>query len=181
MQLLALTAVKVLGRNPVGSKEVLLKASSLRTVVFHTGLSVSLSRETPGANASGAEPSQAAPVTPAALEATRALANILVLHASSRKQLADMGVGQAVARALAKDATPDYLFLLGRVAFLVTADGSAVRSMVEDEDLVLSLVKHLKSLKPESANYDALGELLKLAGNVVRTYSDATWSARLDQ
>lgn len=47
MHLIALTAVKVLGRNPVGSKEVLIQPDHLATLVFHTALAAQLPGITP--------------------------------------------------------------------------------------------------------------------------------------
>lgn len=101
-----------------------------------------------------------------------------------------MGVGQAVAAALGDEVTPGHLFLLGRVGFLITADGSAVKEMVDEDRLVPHLVKvgeggltdnkHIQSLPLVPANYDTLSEVLKLTGNVLRTYPENGWDSKLN-
>lgn len=176
---MAITAVKVLGRNPIGS-EVLIEDSCLSTLAYHTGLPFDSTTNQPA--------------TPPALEAQRALANTLVLHAPARKRLAIMGGPQAISRALAEPLPTDRLFLVCRIGFLVTAEGVGVKDMVESGDVVYRLVhvscavekctdkQHLTANKPIPINYDALSELLKLTGNVVRIYPSKIgedWSDRL--
>jgi hypothetical protein len=162
----------VLGRNPVGSKEVLIQPDHLATLVFHTSLPAQMPGIMPlspvassaasshshsnsfGLNTAPHQVSsrsiqdgRAVPPPPTsrpALEALRALANSLTLHPPARARVARLGVGEAVARALHDEIQPDRLFLLCRVAFLVTVSGSgadaAVRAMVEDEGIVPRLV-----------------------------------------
>ncbi|BEJ16559.1 hypothetical protein CspHIS471_0511640 [Cutaneotrichosporon sp. HIS471] len=201
VHLLALNAVKVLGRNPVGSKEVLIQPDNLATLVFHTSLPAELPGVTPlspvtssaasshsHSNSFGistavpvssrsVQAGRAVPPPPTsrpALEALRALANSLTLHPPARTRVARFGVGEAVARTLHGEIQPDRLFLLCRVAFLVTVSGpgadSAVRSMVEDEGVVDRLVYHLNNTPPIEANYDNVTELLKLITNVLSHY-----------
>lgn len=198
----ALNTLKVLGRNPVGSGEVLLKNENFTTLVYHTALPF------PGRGRS-----TVSPVSKPALEALRGLANTLVLHPSARTKLAKMGGGEAIARTLVDDMQIDRLFLLCRVGFLVTADGSGVRPMVDKESAIPRLVyvrklqsgrrrrraarhvpwfttnqpsQHLHSIRPIPANYDALSELLKLVGNVLRYYPTKEpgqtdgWDAKLN-
>ncbi|GMK55039.1 hypothetical protein CspeluHIS016_0200950 [Cutaneotrichosporon spelunceum] len=207
VHLLALTAVKVLGRNPVGSKEVLVQPDNLATLVFHTSLRAQLPGMAPlspvvssaassnshsnslamattciaGANGQvssrSVQDGRAVPPPPTsrpALEALRALANSLTLHPPARTCVARFCVGEAVARTLQGPIQPDRLFLLCRVAFLVTVSGSgadsAVRSMVEDEGIVDRLVYFLNNTPPIEANYDNITELLKLITNVLSHY-----------
>lgn len=79
--------------------------------------------------------------TPPALEAQRALANTLVLHAPARRRLALMGAPQAISRALAEPLPTDRLFLVCRIGFLVTVDGIGVKEMVESGDIVNRIVQ----------------------------------------
>lgn len=117
--------MKVLGRNPVGS-EVLVEDSSLSTLAYHSGLPFDSTTNQPA--------------SPPALEAQRALANTLVLHAPARKRLAMMGGPQAICRALAEPLPTDRLFLVCRIGFLVTTDGIGVKDMVESGDIVNRIV-----------------------------------------
>lgn len=151
---------------------MLIQPDHLATLVFHTALPAQLPGLTPlspvassaasshshsrglSSPASGHELSSrsvqngkvmpAAPTSRPALEALRALANCLTLHPPARTRVARFGVAEAVARALHDDVLPDRLFLLCRVAFLVTAKGpgadSAIRAMVDDEHVVPRLV-----------------------------------------
>jgi hypothetical protein len=148
--LLALTAIKTLGRNPVGS-QTLFTQPHLLTLLHHSALPLPPS-PSPFSHASHQ------PLSLPALEATKILANILVLHSTSRRRLAKLGAGKAIARELAgKNGLGDWvgeddgdiggvklverLFLLGRVGFLVTMErGDTVGCMVDKEDLVESLV-----------------------------------------
>ena len=131
-----LTAVKTLGRNPMGS-ETLLETNHLNILLQHTGLPI------PGSNAR--------PTSATALEALRVLANLLVLHAAGRSRFAKAGGAKAIALALAgKDAegevmdeeeTAERLFLLGRIGFLVTVDRKdSVGIMVDEHNIVESIV-----------------------------------------
>lgn len=125
----ALVAVKVLGRNPVGSGEVLLQADTLATLVYHTCLAF------PGRGRGSV-----LATSPPALEALRVIANTLVLHPIARKKLGRMGGAEAVARALGDELLPDRLFLICRVGFLITADGSGVQAIVDNEHIVPRIV-----------------------------------------
>lgn len=104
----------------------MLEEGPLTTLVYHTGLPFDSSTK--------------APTTPAALEAQRALANTLVLHAPARKLLAMMGAGAATARALSEPLPTDRLFLVCRIGFLVTADGFGVKDLVETGDIVNRII-----------------------------------------
>lgn len=158
MHTLALTAIKTLGRNPIGS-ETLLSTSRLRTLHFHSGLpfhsSAPASLPSPG------------PYSPPALEALKVLANLLLLHAAGRDCFSKAGGAEAVARALAgkdaagnlieivEDKESERVFLLGRLGFLVTLQRrEAVRAMVDTEDLVESMV-YVRLLRLQSVSIDS--------------------------
>jgi len=187
----ALVAVKVLGRNPVGSGEVMLKPETLTTLVYHTCLAF------PGRGRGSALAG-----SPPALEALRVIANTLVLHPIARKKLARMGGAEAIARALADELPTDRLFLLCRVGFLITADGSGVEEIVDNEHIVPRIVyvsyhclrvwvlvcadmsskqQHIHANRTTPPNYNALSELLKFSGNVIREYHKTSedWDSTL--
>ncbi|KAL1405850.1 hypothetical protein Q8F55_007528 [Vanrija albida] len=172
----ALTAVKVLGRNPVGS-DALSTPDHIATLLHHTGIS-------PRVTTAPRVP----PFSPPATEAMRALANTLVLHPPARRRFVEIGGGPGIARALsAAEHTPANLFLLGRIGFLATVNGKAVREMVDNDLLVPKLVHHLAALPVVPANYDALSELLKFTANILRFYpqkvdgdDEPPWDAKLD-
>ncbi|EIW67595.1 hypothetical protein TREMEDRAFT_33211, partial [Tremella mesenterica DSM 1558] len=179
LYLSCLTAVKSLGRNPVGS-EIMYTPENLQTILYHTSL--------PGPpRKSLLAPVVRSPTSPTALEALRILANLLVLHAEGRENFSRADGALIVAKALAGRAwdgelevefdSPDRLFLLGRIGFLITLDRKeAVETMVVKEDLVSSLVYHLTSVPPQQSNFAALSELLKLANNVIRFFPRRTTS-----
>ncbi|RXK35786.1 hypothetical protein M231_06972 [Tremella mesenterica] len=189
LYLSCLTAVKSLGRNPVGS-EIMYTPENLQTILYHTSL--------PGPpRKSLLAPSVRSPTSPTAFEALRILANLLVLHAEGRDNFARADGASIVAKALAGRAwdgelevefdSPDRLFLLGRIGFLITLERKeAVETMVVKEDLVSSLVYHLTSVPPQQSNFAALSELLKLANNVIRFFPHRTtsehdlWDSRLE-
>lgn len=138
-----MSAVKTLGRNPIGS-ETLLTPEHLSILLHYTSLPLPSPPD-------GVSLPRLAPSSPTALEALRVLANLLVLHAVGRDKFAEMGGAQAIARALAGKNTEgameeggegaERVFLLGRIGFLVTVDRpEAVELMVDKEDLVSSLV-----------------------------------------
>ncbi|WVF68758.1 hypothetical protein IAT40_003530 [Kwoniella sp. CBS 6097] len=174
--LLALTAIKSLGRNPVGS-ETLLTSEHFPILLHHSALpfpsTFPISRHSPPA-----------PTSAPAREALKVLANLLVLHADARNIFASSGGPKAVARALAgknvvsEDITlgteaenTERSFLLGRLGFLVTLDRPrAVGVMVDTEDVVDSLTSFFTTLPPSTANNAALSELLKLTNNLIRFY-----------
>ncbi|KAL7420474.1 hypothetical protein Q5752_004424 [Cryptotrichosporon argae] len=184
--LVALTAVKTLGRNPIGS-EILLSDGALTTVLFHAALRVPAGPDI----ASPPAPARPSHTSPHALEALRVLANTLVLHPAGRRRLAVLGGGAAVAAALTEADSldnADRLFLLGRVGFLVTVErGAAIQEMMEGS-VVESLVLHLTTLAPATANFNALSELLKLTNNVLRFFphdakasaTEEPWDKQLD-
>lgn len=120
----------MLGRNPVGSGEVLLQPHSLSTIAYHTCLAF------PGrGRGSGFA------TTPPALEALRVLQNTLVLHPIARKKLTRMGGAEAVMQALADDVGADRMFLLARIGFLLTMDvPDVVASLIEKESAIPRLV-----------------------------------------
>ncbi|ORY31806.1 guanine nucleotide exchange factor synembryn-domain-containing protein [Naematelia encephala] len=164
--LLALTALKSLSRNPVGSTG-LAGSKSLETLIHHTGLS----SPAPSPSSSVAP---SIPESAPALEALRVLANVLVLHSEGRENLAALDGGRLIARSLAnsnEEVGTALLFLLGRVGFLVTVQRSdVVRDMVDKDGLVGSLVYFMLAIPLVPANYDTLSEVLKLVGNVLRFY-----------
>ncbi|WWC62884.1 uncharacterized protein I303_105482 [Kwoniella dejecticola CBS 10117] len=173
--ILALTAVKSLGRNPVGS-ESLLSTEFFPVLLHHSGL--------PFASSFSPDRPPPVPYSAPAREALKILANVLVLHEQGRSLFASSGGAKAVARALAgKDAKEERvvydkeedhlerLFLLGRLGFLVTIERPrAVGVMVDTEGTVESLVHHLTCLQPIPPNHMALSELLKLTNNTIRFY-----------
>jgi hypothetical protein len=158
--LLALTAVRYLGRNPIGS-QTLLTTAHLSTLLFHSalpfGLSLGSSSDTssaPGsASSTTVSPTAPPPYSPQALEALKVLANLLVLHPAGRNRFHNAGGARVTAIALAgKDARGtdhegleekerERVFLLGRLGFLVTVERKgAVEIMVDQEGIVESLV-----------------------------------------
>ncbi|OCF35034.1 hypothetical protein I316_03074 [Kwoniella heveanensis BCC8398] len=173
---LALTAIKALGRNPVGS-ETLLTSEHFPILLHHSSLPCpsvfSASRRPPPL-----------PTSAPAREALKVLANLLVLHAEARNLFASSGGAKAVGRALAgknadneditlgnEDENTERLFLLGRLGFLVTLERPrAVGVMVDTEDVVDSLVNFFTSLSPTTPHHAALSELLKLSNNLIRFY-----------
>ncbi|ORX37095.1 guanine nucleotide exchange factor [Kockovaella imperatae] len=116
IHLLTLTAIKSLGRNPIGS-EPLLFIPHIRTILYHSSLPLSLellssspsddpAPVSPGPNPSGSSGSSTharrpSPDSPHALEALRILANLLVLHPEARESFTELGGGRAIAQALA--------------------------------------------------------------------------------
>ncbi|WWD18750.1 hypothetical protein CI109_103204 [Kwoniella shandongensis] len=196
--ILALTAIKSLGRNPVGC-ETLLSPHHLAILLHHSSLPIS-----PSTTLFKQPPRP--PVSSSAREALKILANLLVLHAAGRNRFAAAGGAKAVARALAnkgiegedlilgeEEENVERLFLLGRLGFLVTIERpKAVGIMVDEEDVVISLVHHLSTIAPLPTNYAALSELLKTVNNVVRFYpypnstsssstqSEDPWDERFD-
>ncbi|KAK4688560.1 hypothetical protein P7C73_g1537, partial [Tremellales sp. Uapishka_1] len=162
--LLALCAVKSLGRNPVGS-ETLLTTPHLETILHHTALPFPPS-------ASPFSHPASAPSSGPALEALRIVANTLVLHAAGRNRFASAGGARAIAKALREEVdSVDRLFLLGRIGFLVTLERKdAVGMMVDEIYLVDNLVHHLSTIPPLPANFAALSEMLKLTNNALRFY-----------
>ena len=149
VHLLALTAIKSLGRNPIGS-EPLLAVPHFQTILFHSSLPSPPPSLLPSSSSHGIRPS---PASAQALEALKIIANLLVLHAESRRTFAELGGGSVVAQALAgldgdrnvisDDEVIEHserLFLLGRIGFLVTLErGKVVAEMVEEEDVIKSL------------------------------------------
>nr|XP_019013018.1 uncharacterized protein I206_02515 [Kwoniella pini CBS 10737]OCF51799.1 hypothetical protein I206_02515 [Kwoniella pini CBS 10737] len=177
--LLALTAIKSLGRNPVGS-ENLLSSNNFIILLYHSGLpftsSFSSNHSTPALAPE--------PYSTTARETLKILANLLVLHEQGRNIFASSGGAKAISRALAgKDINEeeinhekeeDYierLFLLSRLGFLITINRPrAVSVMVDTEDVIDSLVNHLITIQPIPSNHMALSELLKLSNNIFRFY-----------
>jgi len=153
VHLLCLTALKTLGRNPMGSQN-LLQSANLERLLFQTSLPFSSYRTSEA-------PLPPHPTSPQALEALRVLANLLVLHSAGRTRFAKAGGGEAIAKALAgqdgnggsgNDADEEdvgRLFLLGRIGFLVTIDRKElVKGMVDHEDIVNSLVHVSLTARP---------------------------------
>lgn len=166
--LLALTAMKCLGRNPMGCGP-LLTDKGLITLLYHSAL--------PYGSSSIHEPSLSQDVASLWLqinsdgrtrpsfgsetssEALKILANLLLLHESARHRFASLGGALAISGALTPRWTgwdwPDNssesalahsaryaerLFLLGRLGFLVTLERPrAVQAAVDTGDIVNSL------------------------------------------
>lgn len=137
----ALTAIKTLARNPIGCETILTKPH-FATLLHHTALPF------PPSPSPFSQPPPP-PTSPAALEALRCLANLVLLHDSAKDAFILSGGTKAVARALAgktqdggliEEDTPDRLFLLGRIGFVLTQlHRDTIRGMVEKEDLAESL------------------------------------------
>ncbi|TYJ58337.1 hypothetical protein B9479_000883 [Cryptococcus floricola] len=169
VHLLALTAIKFLGRNPVGS-ETLLSAQHISILIYHSCLPV------PGPLAQ--TPASPSPCSTTAREALKVLANLLVLSAAGRTKFFRNGGADAVSKALAqpkrdeKDeaAHVERIFLLGRLGFLVCLERpDAAKGMVE-ADVIDALVQHLMTLPVVPAHYMALSELLKLTNALLSVY-----------
>jgi hypothetical protein len=189
--LLALTAIKTLGRNPIGS-QTLLTQPHLFTILHHTSLPL-LPPTLP----------MSPQLSPTALEAMKILANLLVLHPAGRNRFAKLDGGKLIAEELRSggddgdwsESRVERVFLLGRIGFLVTMERrESVGVMVDEGDLVESLVyvscstimcaksmtedwrQYLSTLPLIPANYSALAELLKLVNNVLRYYPSSSTS-----
>ena len=115
---LALTAIRYLGRNPVGS-ETLTTEKHINIIASHAGLLPTSPPSWPSAS----------------LEALKVLANLLVLHPISRKRFARVDGPKSVAQRLRTCKLEDVerLFLLARIGFLATVERpDAVRAMMDE-------------------------------------------------
>ncbi|KIR32221.1 hypothetical protein I352_05454 [Cryptococcus deuterogattii MMRL2647] len=186
--LLALTAVKCLGRNPVGS-ETMLSSNHISTLMFHSALSSDDSTKFPTVVVQSL-------TSPQTREALKILANMLVLHPAGRTKLFEAAGAVAVARTLSESSTQDEeghaekLFLLGRLGFLVLVERAEAARQMVDNDVVDALVQIFMSASvyPDSLLY--LSELLKLTNALLQLYPyeqvcDATtgveaWSEKFD-
>ena len=162
---LALTAIKTLARNPIGST-TLLTPPHLQTILFHSALPFSLASRSESSPYSKISGFRGETTSPQALEALKVVANLLVLHSEARDAFAHAGGGKAIARALAsvdaegkktvddftekqEAARAEWVFLIGRIGFLVTLDRSeVVEEMVDQEGLIDSLVFVSASILP---------------------------------
>ncbi|OXM75967.1 hypothetical protein C364_06519 [Cryptococcus neoformans Bt63] len=168
--LLALTAVKCLGRNPVGS-ETLLSSHHISTLMFHSALPSDDSATFPTVVAQSS-------MTPQAHEALKILANMLVLHTAGRIQFFKACGAVAVARALSESSTQDEnnvayaenLFLLGRLGFLVTMERAEAAKQMVDNEVVDALVQIFMSASVLPASFLYLSELLKLTNALLQFY-----------
>lgn len=152
-------ALKALSRNPMGTT-TLCTRRYMSTLLHHTCIAPptpppSNFKSNQASSSRTKSPSSKTTVpeidpltTQAALEATRVLANALVLHPSAREQLTQLDGGMLLSRAMqagsegGKQIDADRLFLLGRVGFLMTVDrAEVVREMVDSEDVVESLAE----------------------------------------
>ncbi|KAL0240580.1 hypothetical protein I308_106377 [Cryptococcus tetragattii IND107] len=186
--LLALTAVKCLGRNPVGS-ETMLSSNHISTLMFHSALSSDDSTKFPTVVVQSL-------TSPQTREALKILANMLVLHTAGRIKFFKAAGAVAVARTLSESYTQDEeghaekLFLLGRLGFLVLVErAEAARQMVDNEGVdALVQIFMSASVHPDSFLY--LSELLKLTNALLQFYPyeqvcDATtgveaWNEKFD-
>lgn len=188
--LLALTAVKCLGRNPIGS-ETLLSSHHISTLMFHSTLLSDDSATFPTVVAQSS-------TSPQAREALKILANMLVLHTAGRIEFFKARGAIAVARALSESSTQDEndaahaekLFLLGRLGFLVTVERAEAAKQMVDNEVVDALVQIFMSASVLPASFLYLSELLKLTNALLQFYpykqpSDATtgvdpWDEKFD-
>ncbi|KJE00544.1 hypothetical protein I311_05884 [Cryptococcus gattii NT-10] len=201
--LLALTAVKCLGRNPVGS-ETMLSSNHISTLMFHSALSSDDPTKFPTVVVQSL-------TSPQTREALKILANMLVLHIAGRTKFFKAAGAVAVARTLSESYTQDEeghaekLFLLGRLGFLVLVErAEAARQMVDNEvvdalvrvrlpiryktELIKEQIFMSASVYPDSFLY--LSELLKLTNALLQFYPyeqvcDATtgveaWNEKFD-
>ncbi|KIX06569.1 uncharacterized protein Z518_04545 [Rhinocladiella mackenziei CBS 650.93] len=117
-------------------------------------------------------------------EASRCVANALLLLPSTRKSSLNLGFDKMAADALQK-ANDDEEFLLARILFLLTYDPSIdLKALIVDHDLAGSIIKNLsrhadelKSTSKARVNQTAtaaLGETLKLLFNVTNCQTDQT-------
>ncbi|WVO17231.1 hypothetical protein L204_104923 [Cryptococcus depauperatus] len=139
LYLLALTAVKCLSRNPVGS-EIALSAGHLSTIIYHANLPVEESARRTFDSSSESR------------EALKVLANLLVLHQVGRLRFFKANGAIAVASALAQTvhegevikvdgAQAETLFLLGRLGFLVVMEKPEAAKDMVDSNVIDSLVQ----------------------------------------
>ncbi|KAF8665795.1 hypothetical protein AX16_000240 [Volvariella volvacea WC 439] len=157
----ALLAVKMLGKNPTGSAHLATEANFKLLLSFTSTFKNDQ-------DASG--------------EALRAIANALLLIDRSRSVFIDKEVdGGDICVGLTEQATsPDMLFVLSRILFLVTASGpSLIRNLVEDKyhgrtfvdilsaKLELLAVELLTSTRMAK---EAMVDMLKLAFNLLLHY-----------
>lgn len=203
--LLALTAAKCLGRNPIGS-ETLLSSHHISTLMFHSTLLSDDSATFPTVVAQSS-------TSPQAREALKILANMLVLHTAGRIEFFKARGAIAVARALSESSTQDEndaahaekLFLLGRLGFLVTVERAEAAKQMVDNEVVDALVQVRLSISSKTeltkeqifmsasvlpASFLYLSELLKLTNALLQFYpykqpSDATtgvdpWDEKFD-
>ncbi|WVQ73410.1 hypothetical protein IAR50_002982 [Cryptococcus sp. DSM 104548] len=169
VHLLALTAIKFLGRNPVGS-ETLLSAQNISILIYHSCLPVS--------DSPTRTPASSSPWSPTAREALKILANLLVLSPAGRATFFQQGGATAVSIALAQPKRDDKdeaayverLFLLGRLGFLVCVERPEAAKRMVDADVVDALVQHSMTLQVVPSNYMALSELLKMTNALLSVY-----------
>ncbi len=152
---LALQAVKILGRNPIGS-ECIAEKRQLASILFHSKLtpevlslaSKSSIRSTPSpppANRSSHKSEKG--LSPAQTEAISIVANTLTLHpVLARKNILDLGGGKGALRSLKECAYGDADGFKGKAAEKDNNDGSSGEEMV----FLLCRVIFLLTVKPGS-------------------------------
>ncbi|CDZ98704.1 Signaling protein RIC-8/synembryn (regulates neurotransmitter secretion) [Phaffia rhodozyma] len=201
--LLALQAVKTLGRNPTGS-ELLADKSVLGTVLSYTALplntftSVSQPTDQTQEKAPMSSPSDGFG-NPTSTEALRILANGLLLHESARDALSSLGgghVGPSLvtvlgwgsedtrslptnSKKLSSLPTPDTIFIITRILFLLTVkQSSLITTLVTELELPHILAHRIRITPPASSSpLDPLPELLKLTFNILMHYPRSSVSA----
>nr|ODN92333.1 hypothetical protein L204_05432 [Cryptococcus depauperatus CBS 7855] len=168
LYLLALTAVKCLSRNPVGS-EIALSAGHLSTIIYHANLPVEESARRTFDSSSESR------------EALKVLANLLVLHQVGRLRFFKANGAIAVASALAQTvhegevikvdgAQAETLFLLGRLGFLVVMEKPEAAKDMVDSNVIDSLVQAFMAVPMLPVNYMALSEMLKFTNALIQIY-----------
>ncbi|WVO24978.1 uncharacterized protein IAS62_006361 [Cryptococcus decagattii] len=166
--LLALTAVKCLGRNPVGS-ETMLSSNHISTLMFHSALSSDYPTKFPTVVIQSL-------ASPQPREALKILANMLVLHTAGRTKFFKAAGAVAVARTLSESYTQDEeghaekLFLLGRLGFLVLVERAEAARQMVDNKVVDALVQIFMSASVNPDSFLYLSELLKLTNALLQFY-----------
>ncbi|KAJ3869500.1 guanine nucleotide exchange factor [Lentinula novae-zelandiae] len=181
----ALLAVKTLGRIPSGS-EPLSEAGNLSTLLY---LSASLKDE-----------------PEASTEALRCIANTLLLFDHARQTLIskEVGGGDVCVSMLDKATTPEQVFTLARILFLLTVSRSAfIQSLLEEKRQGRTIVDIIAAkldttmvsiLAGTKFARDAMSDLLKFAFNILLHYPklvdsepsseakewDDSWSMKLE-
>ncbi|KAH9037625.1 guanine nucleotide exchange factor [Lactarius pseudohatsudake] len=165
--LLALSAIKALGRHPSGSS-VLASASNLSILL-------TVSKNFSGSNLD------------ASLEALRCIANTLLLIESARTTLTSDSVngGEYAVLLMEKSSSPDVIFIASRILFLATASSATADSFIisiverkpsgRTHTLVDIISLRLDSLTSALLNgtrmaREAVVDLLKFAFNILTHY-----------
>ncbi|KAJ3774703.1 guanine nucleotide exchange factor [Lentinula raphanica] len=157
----ALKAVKILGRDPSGSKTI-SEAGNLSTLL---NLSTSFKDD-----------------SEASTEALRCIANALLLLPDARETLLSNEVGGAdiCLTMLDKASNPEQIFTISRIFFLIThSQSSSIQSLIEDTrnglnvtDIIIAKLDMtmISILAGAKFAQEAMSELLKFAYNILRHY-----------